>query len=925
MLNSKILFLSVYMIASLLMISACDQSKRYTDQEFLQRAKDFQSQGKLSSAVIELRNALQKNPKNPEARLRLGEIYAELSLGEPAEQELKRAKELGMDDEVLKVPMGQALLLQGLYKRVLEEIKPSPKSPPGNIPKILEIQARAQMGLRHIDEGCKLFAQSLEMDAQYIPSYWGVARCTAARGDLDGARTELQKALNLDNKNSSTWTQIADLERVTHRLPDAEAAYDNALGYKSDNLDALLGRAIVKIDINKLNEAKQDVDTAYDMHKNHPAVNHLRGIIQFRQGKFDDAKTSFQTALRANPNYLPAILWLGLTDFAEADYEQAATQLARYTRSFPDTNVEAILALAQARLGRSTEAEQTLRVLNNVDVKDPQSLALLAQAHMSIGDTDLAATYMAKAVEQKPNAADLRVALAETFSQEGDNAHAIEQLENAVRLDPGMVNADILLIQSLIRDKQFDKALAEVEALEKKQPKNAEIINLKGSIYLGKNDIANARKSFEQAFGSNPSSAAAAMNLALLDVLEKNPEAARQRFQGILAKDNSNVQAMIGMAAIAAATAQESEYVAWLEKAAKVGPSVVRPRLLLASYYLQRNEARKALALAGEAQIADPNNFQTLELLGTAQLAAGEKENAVITYSKLANLFPKSPVAQFRLATAQVATNNISGMRASLKSALALKPDYLDAEILLGSAELGTNRYVEALQIAQQVQRQYPKSAAGLVLQGDILMAQKQFAPALKAYEKALAMNNNGLLAIKVHRSLSAGGNAREADARLVQWLKDHPADLSARVYLAAIYMTERQYKQAIEQYQLALQVDPRNTEALNNLAWLYQKEKDPRALATAEQAYQLKPDNPEIMDTLGWILVEQNITARGTELLQKAAAMAPKSTVIRYHWAAALAKSGDKAQARRELADLLVNNKTFPERLEAQELLRQL
>jgi putative PEP-CTERM system TPR-repeat lipoprotein len=264
-------------------------------------------------------------------------------------------------------------------------------------------------------------------------------------------------------------------------------------------------------------------------------------------------------------------------------------------------------------------------------------------------------------------------------------------------------------------------------------------------------------------------------------------------------------------------------------------------------------------------------------------------------------------------------------MRVSLKNALALKPDYLDAEILLGSAELGASRYVEALQIAQQIQQQYPKSASGFLLQGDILMAQKQFAPARKAYEEALAMNNNGLVAVKVHRALSAGGNAKEADARLVQWLKDQPGDLNARVYLAATYMTARQYKQAIEQYQLMLQADPKNIRALNDLALLYQKEKDPRALATAEQAYQLKPDNPEIMDTLGWILVEQNNTVRGTELLQKATATAPTSTVIRYHWAAALAKSGDKAQARRELADLLAKNKAFPERLEVQELLRQL
>ena len=146
MFTSKALYGGLFILVSLPMLDACDQTKRYTDQEYVQRAKELQAQGKLESAVIELKNALQKNPKNSEARLRLGEIYTDLGLGEQAELELNRAKELGIDAEALKVPMGHALLLRGLYLRVVQEIKPGPKSPPGDIPKLLDIQGRAQLG-----------------------------------------------------------------------------------------------------------------------------------------------------------------------------------------------------------------------------------------------------------------------------------------------------------------------------------------------------------------------------------------------------------------------------------------------------------------------------------------------------------------------------------------------------------------------------------------------------------------------------------------------------------------------------------------------------------------------------------------------------------------------------------------------------------
>ena len=926
MFNSKALSRGLLMLAAALAIGACNRTQNYTDQEYVQKAKDFQDQGKLESALIELKNALQKNPKNSEARWRLAEVYISQGLGEPAESELKKAKELGTNTEALKILMGQALLLQGLYPRVFAEVQPGPNSTPENVAKILEIEGRAHHGLLQFDEGCTLFAESVKRDPKYVPGYWGLARCAAARDKLDEARMQLRKATELDEKNSGTWVQIGDLEVAAKRLPEAESAYANALKYKSDNVDALLRRAAVRIDNNQLADASEDLDAAFRLSKDHVIVNQLRGIVRFKQGKLAEAQTSFETVLKTRPNYLPAIAWLGATNLARKNYEQAARQFAQYTRSAPDAHVQALLGLAQARLGRGGDAEETLKALRKLDIVNPESLAVLAQAHMTLGDTDLAAAYMAKAVEQDPKAADLRVGLATTLSKKGERAQAIAQLENATHLDPGMVDADVLLIQNLINEKQFDKALSAVESLEKKQPKNPTTFILKGTVYLAKSDFANARKSFERALELDPTSALAAVNLAQLDVTEKNPDAARQHLQAILAKDKTNVLAMLGLAGVAAATGQESEYVAWLEKATQAEPSAVRPRLLLASYYLQKNDVQKALTMAREAETANPNDVQVLDVLGSAQLLAGEQESAVITYGKLAIAVPMNPVAHYRLATAQVAAQNFETATVSLKKALALKPDYLDAEILLASAELRRGRYPEAMNIAQQIQKRHPESTTGFVLQGDALMAQQQFAPALKAYEKALAINNGSdVLAIKVHQALTGGGNAKEADARLVHWLKNYPSDVPARAYLASSYMSTAQNKQAIEQYQVVLQNDPKNILALNNLAWLYQQEKDTRALATAEQAYLLKPDSATIMDTLGWILVQQGDTARGLKLLKAASEKAPAATGIRYHWAAALAKSGDRAGARRELADLLVKNKKFPERQEAQELLKQL
>src|SRR5450432_4228620 len=143
-LGLTILFLSF-------MLAACDRTKQYSDVEHLQKGKEYQTQGKLEAATIELKNALQKNPKNAEARLRLGEIYTSQGLGEQAELQLNMAKEAGIDLETLKIPLGEALLLRRLNQRVVDEIKPGPQSIPGDIPKIFEIQGRALLALRRFE------------------------------------------------------------------------------------------------------------------------------------------------------------------------------------------------------------------------------------------------------------------------------------------------------------------------------------------------------------------------------------------------------------------------------------------------------------------------------------------------------------------------------------------------------------------------------------------------------------------------------------------------------------------------------------------------------------------------------------------------------------------------------------------------------
>ncbi len=508
---------------------------------------------------------------------------------------------------------------------------------------------------------------------------------------------------------------------------------------------------------------------------------------------------------------------------------------------------------------------------------------------------------------------------------ERDSEAAITELGSAARIDAkGETQADMLLVIAHIDRREFDKALEAASALEKKQPGNPAVFNLKGGAYLGKKDAANARKSFEHALRLNPAYLPAARNLARIDLQEGKPEAARAHFQNILAKDAKNSRAMVELAKLWFAGKDDKQAIALLERAVKADPKSVEAHRLLVNYQLGKKDAPKAVSLAREALIANPEHPDALYTLGIAQLSAGDATGARSTLTRLTSLAPRSPEAHYRLASAQIATKDLEGAQKSLQTALKLSPKALDLHVALFQVLQMRGRDDEAVRLARQLQQVHPKVATGYAIEGDALQKAGQHVQAAAVYEKALQRAPNGTLASKLHRSLTLAGKRADADARLAAWLKQHPDDLTANVYLARDHAEAGRPQQAIAQYEHILRKHE-DAVLLNNLAWLYMKEKNPKARTTAERAHKLAPQSPVVQDTLGWILVQEGELARGLGLLRQATARNPDDPTLRYHLGATLARSGDKAAARQELNHALRTGKPFPDAAEARRLLQAL
>jgi putative PEP-CTERM system TPR-repeat lipoprotein len=311
------------------------------------------------------------------------------------------------------------------------------------------------------------------------------------------------------------------------------------------------------------------------------------------------------------------------------------------------------------------------------------------------------------------------------------------------------------------------------------------------------------------------------------------------------------------------------------------------------------------LATVKKLAATQPDDPRVVRALGLTQANSGETANAVASFRKLATLLPQSPEPWYLAAMAQGAAKDMKVVAESLDKALAIQSNYLPALVAKVQLQQQSQQFERALEGIRSIQALYPDQMTGYMLEGDLRLRQKEFAPAVTAYQSAYAKTPNSQTAMRLANAQWQAGEREPALATLQQWLTSEPKDHQARLQYAMYLQEANRKPDAIAEYEKLSEQLPDNGVILNNLAWFYYEAGDARALRYAERAHDKAPDNPEIADTLGWILVQRDEALRGLELLQKAAVRAPQQPSIRYHLAAAYAKLGRKDAAREELAKL--------------------
>lgn len=486
----------------------------------------------------------------------------------------------------------------------------------------------------------------------------------------------------------------------------------------------------------------------------------------------------------------------------------------------------------------------------------------------------------------------------------GRYAEADRILNNMLKQNPNDISARSLYIISLAKQEKFDVAQAQLNSYLQKFPKNANlhyakgILNVKrqassdmdyrekseellksaqnefntalilnpryyqaynalGVIELNIGNLNKARQYFGRALEVDPNYATAIDNLGTVDYLQGNYDLAQKRFLKAISLNQNSSTAYFHLAQIydkkscyskaldaldhslrikgnssvaynlrgeiLKKQGNETASIEAFKKSIALKPENIKPYINLAKIYERRFDNELAIANLKSALAVNPSQYMVKLKIGDLSLLKGDYNEALKYYSSLVGVdgynadalkgMANAYFAQVRDTASKSATANKKELQTAyenIEKALQANPNDLDLYLAkLKMAKL-TNQEKATQETLEKIVNAPVRGLNDLLAKGDAYYAMNKYQEAKKTFEKSVIFAES---------------------------LDDY-------LYVAEILTYDKFYPSAKDVLRKALIVDPSNEEAIHNLNYIMNMERQSESLYKDAKFFQKKDKN---------------------------------------------------------------------------------
>jgi tetratricopeptide (TPR) repeat protein len=644
-----------------------------------------------------------------------------------------------------------------------------------------------------------------------------------------------------------------------------------------------------------------------------------KGHAAFAQGKFEEASLDYRKAIQKDPAFGEAYYRAALAELKQNKTAEALQDLEQAVRLMPD-NQAARTDLTNLMLGAYIG-----------DSKHPKFLyALLV-------------TFSGEWLRRDPNSMQgLRIqgylAMLERRPEE-----AVEVFRRAHATHPRDEKIVDGLMDALFRANQPSEAEKVGLDFVTADRGASDIYDALFRIYIAAHRMEDAGNILKRKVDANPKENAYVLQLAAFYAGAHRTQELNQAMRTFLSNPGNNSRIHVEAGDFYASIGDLGNALLQYRTGSGAGN---RDKLLyqnrIARVLLLQNNQKEGLQVLNQTLAQYPDDPEARALRATllvGQPGAGKPGEGIQELRAILEKNPNDLLMKFVLARALAESQDLAEARTRLLEVVKLRPQFLEAHLLLADIAFQQHDMIETIQQAEAALEVDPENLRARMLQGRALLRQgdldqagailgslsrqvpesvdvrlelayvslnrRNYAEAEAAFNKILATRPAEWRAVAGLVDTDLAQNRPEkAFARLETELTRSHGSAAIRSLLASTALRSGKYNVAIENFRDLANQTPNSIDALLQLANVYQLKGDIHsAIAALQKAAALQPKDPRPAALLPFLLEAENRSQEAKQIVRRALAQRPDDSDAMNNLAFLLAQTGDSLDEAVKLA----------------------
>jgi len=586
-----------------------------------------------------------------EVLMGLASLYGHHERYDDSAAEYRRVLELDPSNRIAVLSLAKVLLMGNHLREALPYLRDYVQRSPSE-PEAHDILGEVFKRLGQFRTARTEFQQSIDLNPSNYKAWYGLGFVLANLGSDREAIAALETAKKLN----------PDAPEVRYELGRLQATEKSSAGNPDfQAFERLKQQDQVKTEVRKFNDvalqslgehdwqaAARACGAALRLNPNEPVMHYNLSLALAHLGDPAAEEKELEEAIRLDPKFAKARNRLGLRYMALGRWADAEREFGAAINADPQfAEAKNNLGVLYGREGKNEEA---IEVFRKVTLDDPQN----AQAFLNWGLVlDGARQYaqaeamINRAILLSPSNVDAYLALGMTEAELGRLDQAVAAYQKAEALEPGRFDIHLDLGLALARQDHFQEAKDKIQDALKVSPNDIDALTALGMIEGKMGHHAESVQSLRRVMSLSPESPGAHFNLGIALADQHDLEGAVNEFSEAIRLNPNSAAAYYNKGRVLYDLNRRREALPFLDAACQLDPNYPQALYLLAVVLGASPRAEEVLV---KLVAVDPTNPEAHSLLADALERSGNSPAAIAQWKISVSLDPQNSSSLYNLA-----------------------------------------------------------------------------------------------------------------------------------------------------------------------------------------------------------------------------------------------------------------------------------